>query len=73
MDGVRYIYELDGHIFDLLMKSPIIFIISFLFFINLFGRVDFKADSIPNQNFSRLSYIIDSPFKLDKPFFGILH
>ena len=50
------------------MKSTIIFTISFFFVFNSFGQIDFKADSIPNQNFSRLSYIIDSTFKLDKTF-----
>jgi hypothetical protein len=50
------------------MKSVIIFCISFFLAFHLFGQTDFKGDSIPNHNFSRLSYLIDSAFKLDKTF-----
>jgi len=50
------------------MKSIIIFFTSFFSILNSFGQTDFKGDLKVDKQYSELSHLIDSTFKLDKTY-----
>jgi hypothetical protein len=50
------------------MKSIFSFTLLFFLFSKSFGQIDFKGDSVSTDNFSRLSFLIDSAYKLDKTY-----